>query len=91
MEISAIETLSDAMLNADMALHSANTTLHWTNSEPDIECEAVAKASELKSLNDNRVRPEVYEHDVGHKVISGKWVLKRLGEVKSRTQRAAWL
>ena len=44
MEISANETLSDAMLNADMALQSANTTLHRTNSEPDIECEAVAKS-----------------------------------------------
>ena len=66
MEISAIETLSDAMLNTDMALQSANTTLHWTNSEPDIESEAVAKRIRTKSLNDNRVRPEVYEHDVGH-------------------------
>ena len=44
MEISANETLSDAMLNADMALHSGNKTLHWTNSESDIECEAVAKS-----------------------------------------------
>ena len=72
MEISAVETPSDAKLAVDTALISANSTLHRTPSEPGSESEAVAKASEPKSLNDNRVYAEVYEHDVDHKLISGK-------------------
>ena len=58
MEIS-VETLSDAKLKEDLALNSAITTLHGTPNEPGSESEAVAKASELKSLKDKRVYNEI--------------------------------
>ena len=69
-----------------MALNSAKATLHRTSTEARSESETGGKASELKSLTDKRVYAEAHEHDVDHKVISGKWVLRRLGDVTSQAQ-----
>ena len=49
MKISAVETLRDAHLKVDVALHSADTTLRWTHSEAGSESHVLAKASELES------------------------------------------
>ena len=73
----AVETLRT------MALNSANITLQRTPSEEGSESDVVAKASELRSLKDKMVCAEVYGHNVDHKLISSKWMLKRLGDETS--------
>ena len=76
MEISAIETLTNAKLEVDRALDRANKTLHRLLEEIPLESEAVTKAAELNSIRDKRVYTEVYENEADAKIISGKWVLK---------------
>ena len=76
MEISAIETLTNAKLEVDRALDTANKTLHRLLDECPHESEAVTKAVELNSIKDKRVYAEMYESDADAKIISGKWVLK---------------
>ena len=76
MEISAIETLTNAKLEADRALHTANKTLHRLLDECSHESEAITKAAELNSIMDKRVYTEMYESEADSKIISGKWVLK---------------
>ena len=76
MEISAIETLANAKLEVDRALHTANKTLHRLLDECPHEFEAIAKAAELNSIKDKRVYTEMYESEADAKIISGKWVLK---------------
>ena len=76
VEISAIETLTNAKLEIDRALDRANKTLHRLLEEILLESEAVTKAAELNSIRDKRVFSEVYENEAGAKIISGKWVLK---------------
>ena len=74
MEISAIETLTNAKLEVDRALDTANKTLHRLLEECPLESEAVTKATELNSIRGKRVYTEV--HNEGDaKFISGKWVL----------------
>ena len=76
MEISAIETLTNAKLEADRALHTASKTLHRLLDECPNESEAITKAAELNSIKDNRVYTVMYESEADAKIISGKWVLK---------------
>ena len=72
-------------MKVDIALNSAHT-LQRTPSELGSESEDVAKASELKSLKDKRAHAEVHGHDVDQKVVGGKWVLKRPGDVTSKAR-----
>ena len=76
MEISATEALTNAKLEVDRALDTANKTLHRLLEEIPLESEAVTKAAELNSIRDKRVYAEVYENEADAKIISGKWVLK---------------
>ena len=76
MEISAIETLANAKLEADRALHTANKTLHRLLDECPHEFEAITKDAELNSIKDKRVYTEMYKSEADGKIISGKWVLK---------------
>ena len=50
MEVSAIETLSNAKLEVDRALDTANKTLHRLQDERPSESEADIKAGELNSI-----------------------------------------
>ena len=77
MEISAIETLTNAKLEVDRALNTANKMLHRLLEECPLESEAVTKAAELNSIKDKRVYREMYESEADAKIISGKWVLKQ--------------
>ena len=77
MEISAIETLTNAKLEVDRELDTANKTLHRVLDEYPLESKAVTKAAELNSIKDKRVYTEMYEGEADDKMISGKWVLKR--------------
>ena len=63
MEISAIETLTNANLEVDRALNRANKTLHRLLKEIPLQSEAVTKAAELNSIRDKRVYTEVYENE----------------------------
>ena len=76
MEISAIETRTNAKLEVDRTLDTANKTLHRLLEEIPLVSEAVTKAAELNSIQDKRVYIEVYENGADAKIISGKWVLK---------------
>ena len=76
MEISAIEKLTNAKLDVDRALDTANKTLHRLLEEIPLESEAVTKAAELNSIRDKRVYTEMYAREADAKIISGKWVLK---------------
>ena len=76
MEISAIENLTKAKLEADRSLHTANKTLHRLLDECPHEFEAITKDAELNSIKDKRVYTEMYESEADGKIISGKWVLK---------------
>ena len=76
MEISAIETLTNAELEVDRAPDTANKTLHRLLEEVQLESEAVNKAAEHNSIKDKRVYAEMYESEADAKIISGKWVLK---------------
>ena len=76
MEISAIETLTNAKLEVDRAMDTANKTLHRVLDEYPLESEAVNKAAELNSVKDKRVYTEMYESEDEAKIISGNWVLK---------------
>ena len=92
MNISAVETLRDAQLKVDMALHSADTMLRWTPSDAGSESHVLAKASELKSLKGKRVHTEVYDHDVGHKLVQWQVGAEAAGRCHvDSTVRAAWL
>ena len=55
MEISAIEMLTNAKLEVDRALDTANKTLHRLLEEIPLESMAVTKAAELNSIRDKRV------------------------------------
>ena len=59
MEISAIETLTNAKLEVDRALNTANKMLHRLLEECPLESEAVTKAAELNSIKDKRVYREM--------------------------------
>ena len=76
MEISAIEVVTNAMLEVGRALDKANKTLHRLLEEIPLESEAVTKAAELDCVRDKRVYTEVHESEADAKIISGKWVLK---------------
>ena len=76
LEISATEALTNAKLEVDRALDTANKTLHRLLEEIPLESEAVTKAAELNSIRDERVYAEVYENEADAKNISGNWVLK---------------
>ena len=76
MEINAIETLTNAKLEVNRALDTANKTLHRLLEECPHESEAVTKAAELNSIKDKRAYTEMYESEADAKIISGKWVLK---------------
>ena len=75
MEISALETLTNAKLEVDRALDRANKMLHRLLEEIPLESEAVTKAAELYSIPDKRVYTNVYENEADAKIISGKWAL----------------
>ena len=92
MNISAVETLRDAQLKVNVALHSADTTLRWTHSEAGSESHVVTKVSELKSLKDKRVHTEVYDHRP--RTQTDQWQVR--AEATGRchvesTVRATWL
>ena len=76
MEISAIETLTNAKLEVGRALHTTNKTLHRLLDECPHEFEAITKSAELNSIKDKRVYTEMYESEADAKIMSGKWVLK---------------
>ena len=76
LEISAIETLANAKLEVDRALHTSNKTLHRLLDECPHEFEAITKAAEINSIKDKRVYTEMYECEADAMIISGKWVLK---------------
>ena len=84
MEISAIEKLTNAKLEVDRALDTANKTLHRLLEESSLELEAVTTAAELNSIKDKRVYTEMYESEADAKIISGKWVLKPKGRREGR-------
>ena len=73
MEISEIETLTNAKLEVDRALDTANKTLHRVLDEYLLESEAVTEAAELNSIKDKRVYTEMYKSEADAKIISGKW------------------
>ena len=75
LEISAIETLANAKLEVDRALHTSNKTLHRLLDECPHEFEAITKAAEINSIKDKRVYTEMYECVADAKIISGKWML----------------
>ena len=81
MEVSAIESLTNAKLEVDRALDKANKTLHRLLEEISLELEGVTRAAELNSIRDKRVYTEVYEKEADAKIISGKWVLKPQGTI----------
>ena len=76
MEISAIEALTNAKLEVDRALDTANKTVRHFLDECPHESEAVTKAVELNNIKDKRVYIEMYESEADAKIICGKWVLK---------------
>ena len=76
MEGSVIEALTNAKLEVDRALDTANKTLHRLLEDIPLESEAVTKAAELNSIRDKRVYTDVYESEADAKIISGKWELK---------------
>ena len=76
MEGSVSEALTNAKLEVDRALDTANKTLHRLLEEIPHESGAVTKAAELNSIRDKRVYTEVYESEADAQIISGKWELK---------------
>ena len=81
MDISAIEALTDAKLEVDRALDTANKTLHRLLEDIPQESDAITKAAELNSIRDKRVYTEVYESEADAKIIRG-------AETTQRTIRA---
>ena len=77
MEISAIETLTNAKLEVDRALDTANKTSHRVLDKYTLKSEAVTKAAELNRIKDKRVNTEMCEGEADDQMISGKWVLNR--------------
>ena len=71
MEISAIETLTNAKLEVDRALDRANKTLHRLLEEIPLESEAVTKAAELNSIRDKRVHTWVLKLHRARCVLRG--------------------
>ena len=77
MDVSAIEARTNAKLEVDRALDTANKTLHHLREEIPLESEVVNTS--LRSQEHQRqegVFTEVYENEADGKAISGKWVLK---------------
>ena len=67
----AIEALTNAKLEVDGALDTANNT----REEIQLKYEAVNNPAELRSIKDGLHRG-VFENEANGKIISGKWVLK---------------
>ena len=89
MEISAIEALTNAKLEVDRALDKKQTRRCTACCEEiPLECEAVTKAAEPKSIRDKRVYIEVYESEADVKIISGKWIAEStLGTIRTERLR----
>ena len=68
MAINAIEALTNAKLEVDRALATANKTLHRLLEETPLESEADTKAAELNNIRDKRVYTEVYESEAHAKI-----------------------
>ena len=67
-EISAIEALTNAKLEVDPALDTANKTLHRLLEEIPLESDADTNAAELNNIRDERVYTEVYESEANAKI-----------------------
>ena len=76
MEISVIEALTDAKLEVDRALDTANKTLHRLLEENPLFQRRSPMPQKLNSIRDERVYTEVYGSEADAKIVSGKWVLK---------------
>ena len=76
MGISAIEAPTNAKLEVDRAMDTADKTLHRLLEEIPHESEAVTETAELNSIRDKRVYSSLYESEADPKIISGWWVLK---------------